>query len=768
MTDHPIFFARTDRSSAVPPRDAAGPRMQPLEDHLLNTAELAATAAARFGASDWGRLAGWWHDLGKYQVEFQRRLMGEALAVEHAGVGARLAYEIDPNKGVPLALAIAGHHGGLPNFQHGEDGTVHLRERLRRNEEKLNGCRPNIPANIARQALPDWPAYLMPQGKHDADERDRLMLAREMWVRFLFSCLVDADRLDSAAFGDPKQPKRRGGYGAIDELRRRCDTQIDRKVYDLDPDQKATRVNRARAEILFRCREAATEVPGIFSLTVPTGGGKTLSGMSFALNHAQRHGLRRVIVVIPYTSIIEQNASVYRDYLGKKNVVEHHSNLDPDKEKQEKGYDLSEKHKLATENWDAPVIVTTSVQFFETLFAAHPSKARKLHNVARSVIILDEVQTLPPGLLAPILDGLNQLATHYSCSVVLSTATPPALVARERFEEGLKKIRPIIPDPKSLAEALKRVEISWPTEEEGPMELPELAERLACETQSSLCVVHRRNDARELARLLAERTGEKVLHLSALMCPAHRLSVIQQVGERLGSGDGSPCRVVSTQLIEAGVDLDFPVVYRALGGLDSIVQAAGRCNREGLLEQGRVVVFRAASKPPAGAPDIAMKVMSSLLKKKAGAIDPTEPALFEEYFREFYFHNSLDVKNIQAKRREFRFAEVGRDFCMIEDGFTHTVIVPWGDAEKRLARLRQALALELPTIDHIRALQPYTVSIFDRSFVVLENAGALEEVMEGLHAIHVTYRRSLYSEDYGLVVGDEAPPADVEALIVSC
>ena len=759
------FFARTEGFSSASPQNASGLRMQPLEDHLAHVASLAASAASWFGSTNWGHLAGLWHDLGKYQEAFQRRLKGESLAVEHAGVGARLAYEIDPNKGIPLALAIAGHHGGLPNFQHSEDGSVHLLDRLRRNEASLRGCRSNIPSLIASQALPDWPDCLMSQGNHDTDERDRLALVREMWVRFLLSCVVDADRLDSAAFGDPQQTKRRGGYATLEALRRHCDTRIDQKVDTLKPDQKASPVNLARSEVLRRCREASVEVTGMFSLTVPTGGGKTLSGMSFALNHAQRHGLRRVIVVIPYTSIIEQNASVYRDYLGKENVLEHHSNLDPEKEKQEKGYDLSEKHKLAVENWDAPVIVTTSVQFFETLFASHPSKVRKLHNVARSVIILDEVQTLPPGLLDPILDGLNQLVAHYGCSVVLSTATPPALAARERFEKGLRAIRPIIPDPQRLAEELKRVEISWPPEEADPVELPELATQLAGETQSTLCVIHRRDDARELAQLLSKQTGEKVLHLSALMCPAHRMSVIRQIGEMLQRGDDSPCRVVSTQLIEAGVDLDFPVVYRALGGLDSIVQAAGRCNREGRRERGRVVVFRAASKPPAGAPRTALEVMSSMLKEKGGALDPADPVLFEEYFRRFYFHRALDEKNIQAKRREFRFAEVGRDFRMIEDGFSHTVIVPWGDAEERLARLRQAVALKLPTIDHLRALQPYTISIYDRSFAVLEKAGAIEEVMEGLHAIHVIYRH-LYTEDYGLVVGDEAPPANPEVLVI--
>jgi len=467
--------------------------------------------------------------------------------------------------------------------------------------------------------------------------------------------------------------------------------------------------------------------------------------------------------VIPYTSIIEQNAKVYRDCLGVENVVEHHSNLDPEKEDREKGEELASRHRLAAENWDAPVIVTTSVQFFETLFTGNPSRVRKLHNIARSVIILDEVQTLPPGLLNPILDGLNQLVEHYGCSLVLSTATPPALTARPRFEQGLKGIRPIVEGPESLGRDLARVSIEWPGDGDGPVSPVDLAAQLA-EEKRVLCVVHKRRDARELAELLGQRTGEKVLHLSALMCPAHRLSVIEAIRTRVAGADS--CRVVSTQLIEAGVDLDFPVVYRALGGLDSIVQAGGRCNREGhLKEGGRVVVFRSWSEPPSGVPRTARDVMESLLRENNGEVDTVDPSVCEAYFRTLYFNRPLDEKNIMANRRALNFATVGREFQMIEDGFTHCVIVPWGDSEARVARLRREVELGVSGGESLRGLQPFTVSIYDRSFRDLQEAGGLEEVMDNVYALNVTHKH-LYHKDYGLTEGDERPLPEAERLVV--
>lgn len=754
-----LFYARTDPDESQSPTEI---RRQPLEQHLKEVAELTADAAGAFHSAAWGRLAGLWHDVGKYSAEFQARLRGEPIAVEHAGVGACLAREVCPGGWEAIALSIIGHHTGLPNLQIRNEGNApHLLERLKRNQQMLERYREIIPPEIIHQAAPTMPPFLASSSSKPARaEQDRILLVREMWVRFLFSCLVDADRRNSADFGSGDQAASMSTFDAIPVLRERCDRLIDEKMAGLTEEAREHPVNRARAEILADCRAGGGEAPGLFALTVPTGGGKTLSGMSFALRHAEANALRRVVVVIPYTSIIEQNARVYADCLGRKNVLEHHSNLDPEKQRREMTEPVMARHDRAAENWDAPVVVTTSVQFFETLFANKPSRARRLHNLARSVIVLDEVQTLPPELLNPILDGLNQLVAHYGCSVVLSTATPPALRAREGFEQGLADPRPILRNPEQLHRRLERVSIEWPDPEESSIDLPELADRLAAH-ERVLCIVHRRAEARELARQLEEQTGEEVLHLSALMCPAHRLEVIEQIQQRLG--EPGVCRVVSTQLVEAGVDLDFPVVYRALGGLDSVVQAAGRCNREGRLDRGRVVVYRAASKPPPGAPQAALEVTRTLLREHGRDLAAHDPAASEQFFRQLYFTRELDRENIQHNRRAMNFETVGNDFKMIKDGFTTTVIVPWGEAGVHLDRLCEALQRELPTRDHLRALQPYTVSIYDRSFRTLSQAGALEEIMEGLFTLRPTHRY-LYDATYGLIEGDEPPAADPEAL----
>lgn len=480
--------------------------------------------------------------------------------------------------------------------------------------------------------------------------------------------------------------------------------------------------------------------------------------MSFGLGHAEQHDLRRVIVVIPYTSIIEQNADVYRQALGAENVVEHHSNLDPDKNKSKYGEELTRGHELACENWDAPVIITTTVQFFESLFSNHPSRCRKIHNIARSVIILDEVQSLPPGFLLSIIDALNELASHYGCSIVLSTATPPALAARERFEVGLTGIREIVANTKELAGKLKRLEYAWPNPEAPPVTWYQLAERLV-ENHQALAVVNKRDDARYLAReLQAIAPDEPILHLSALMCAAHRSETLSQIKERLAQG--MSCRVVSTQLVEAGVDVDFPVVYRALGGLDSIVQAAGRCNREGRLEKGHVVVFQAATSPPRGTPRRAMEVTEALLREEGGSLHPSDPELFERYFRALYLVENPDVKRIQTLRQEFNFASVGREFTLIEDGFTKSVVVPYGQAETHV----QALRLKGPTRETLRRLQRFIVNIYPEAFAKLANLGCLEEVIEGIFVLSKPYE-SYYDRTFGLVSGDE-PQADPAALVV--
>jgi CRISPR-associated endonuclease/helicase Cas3 len=732
---------------------------QELEAHLQAVAVRAAAFSEPFHSREWGYYAGLWHDLGKYQPEFQAKLLGEKVSVEHSGLGAALAFQKDKERGLPLAFVIAGHHSGLANFiESGSGLPTPLKERLSRNAHLLQKMHREIPSGIVEESLPDLPEFL--GDICGANPRQSAVQKRkaEFWVRFIFSALIDADRLDTEAFCEPVKERLRGVYSGICSLRERLNAFIAAKQEGLGEDARRNAVNVARIGVLNACRKNAFSPQGIFTLTVPTGGGKTLSAMAFGLHHAEYHKLRRIIVVIPYTSIIEQNASEYRKAVGEESVVEHQSNLDPYDNIDRRGAELTRKEELACENWDAPVIVTTTVQFFESLFSNVTSRCRKLHNIARSVIILDEVQTLPPGFLLSILDALNELVRNYGCSIVLSTATPPALARRDGFECGLALSCEIVPNAKCLAHDLKRVQYRWPTPGELALAPEELAEKLTSHPQV-LAIVHRREDARLVARHLQSLAkDDSVRHLSALMCPAHRSSVLKNIKDKLKAGE--PCRVVSTQLVEAGVDVDFPCVYRAMAGLDSIVQAAGRCNREGRLASGEVVVFRAQSTPPRGTPRRAMEITESLLREIGGSLDLSDPSIFETYFRMLYFSEKLDLKQIQTLREGFNFATVGREFKLVEDGFTHTIIVPYGNANERLNVLRKLG----PNRVTLRSLQAFTVSIYSNSFARLSNVGALEEVAKGVYTITVAFQQ-LYTPEYGLVVGDEPSP-DVEALII--
>jgi CRISPR-associated endonuclease/helicase Cas3 len=732
---------------------------QSLQAHLNGVAERAARFADSFGAGEWGRLAGLWHDLGKFRPEFQARLRGEPVAVEHSGLGAALAAAKDLECGLPLAFAVAGHHGGLPNLRRSDAGLpTSLIDRLRSNQAPLESLRESVPGHVLAAELPP-----LPQSLHVPPEADRCALAdarrrMEFWIRFLYSALVDADWLDTEAFLQPERTVLRGRFDDLETLAARLDGAIEQLITGIPIEIRSSPVNRARKEVLTACRDAAREPPGLFALTVPTGGGKTFSAMTFALRHAIRHGLRRVVVVIPYTSIIEQNAQKYREALGAGNVIEHHSNLDLPRMREELGEEPAGRHELASENWDAPVIVTTTVQFFESLFGNRPSRCRKVHNVARSVIVLDEVQTLPPRFLLSMVEALRELAAGYGCSVVLSTATPPALERREGFDIGLEDVREIIPRGCALNAALKRVDFHWPGDDAPAVTWEALTSELASHEQV-LAVVHRRADARMLAQLLASAGGsETVRHLSALMCPAHRSAVLADIDRALS--EGAPCRVVSTQLVEAGVDLDFPVVYRAMAGLDSIVQAAGRCNREGTAVRGKVIVFRAPSPPPDGTPRKAMEVTEALLREADGRLDPDDPSIFERYFRMLYMKEDKDTCGIQTERQELNFATVGRDFRLIEDGFTRGVVVPYGDAPRWL----QALRSEGPTRDTFRALQRYIVNIYPGAFERLCVTGALEQIVEGVFCLTPGFSH-LYDNRYGLIT-DDTPNADPAELVV--
>jgi CRISPR-associated endonuclease/helicase Cas3 len=511
-------------------------------------------------------------------------------------------------------------------------------------------------------------------------------------------------------------------------------------------------VNHIRAEVLRQCRDKAHNAPGIFSLTVPTGGGKTLSSLAFALEHAAHHNKRRVIYAIPYTSIIEQTANIFRDIFSDV-VVEHHSNLDPDNE--------TVKSRLATENWDAPLIVTTNVQFFESLFAAKTSRCRKLHNIVNSVVVLDEAQLLPPEFLQPILDVMNLLVRHYGVTFVLSTATQPALGTLQTFQRtlrGLDHVQEIISDPDTLSRDLERVTVQMPQDFHLAQAWDDIAEQVQ-QHPSVLVVVNSRTDARELHR----RMPEGAVHLSALMCGEHRSRVITDIKRRLQAGEA--VRVVSTQLVEAGVDVDFPVVYRALAGLDSIAQAAGRCNREGKLDRGQVMVFVPPRPAPPGHLRRAEETTVSLLSG-ANELLLTR-SLFRQYFEHFYLRApSLDKHDIIGLLKpegntedplKVQFRTAAHRFRLIDESGYHNIFARYSESSGLLGLLEK----DGPERWLMRKLQRYTVSLPHYQFQKLLDNHDIREIYPGMFAQTAD---TLYHPDLGVLVDQTIPdPNDLVA-----
>lgn len=708
---------------------SADGRVHSLREHLFQTAERAAEFAAVFESQGWGRLGGLWHDLGKYSRAFQKKLEAAAgdeahleakARVDHSTAGALHAVERFGLAGRLLAYLAAGHHAGLPDWESDRTGQAALSQRLTKRELLETVKSSDIPSEILDQSFP----LEKPVGRDPA-----------FWVRMLFSCVVDADFLDTESFFEPEKTAARKGYPALPELVGLFDAYMAEK----QSSARDSLVNKIRVDVLVRCIEKASDPQGIFSLTVPTGGGKTLSSMAFALHHASRRGHRRIIYVIPYTSIIEQTADQFREIFGGA-VVEHHSNMDASDERRE-----TPRSRLACENWDAPVIVTTSVQFFESLHAYRTSRCRKLHNIAGSVVVLDEAQLLPPEFLRPTLKALDELRRHYGVTLLLCTATQPALGPHKSpgfTFDGLEGIREIIQDPEQLYNNLKRVAVQLPEDICRPVSWEELAEELAS-VPSVLCIVNRRDDCRLLWSLMPKGT----FHLSALMCGAHRSDRIAEIKERLKAG--LPTRVVSTQLVEAGVDLDFPVVYRAMAGLDSIAQAAGRCNREGLLEKGTLVVFTSPSIPPVGILRQAAEIGSQLLREPVA--DHLAPDRFTAYFQGLYWlqgNDRLDGRGILGllkgdNEMRFSFRTAGSLFKLIDDSVQAPVFVSYGE---KGAKLLDQLARLGPERWLLRNLQRYVVNLPRHLHKRLVAEGAIREVHS---QIYVQGHGGLYDEQVG-------------------
>lgn len=739
---------------------------QGLEEHLCNVAKRAKEFVKSFNPSfdnsDWVELAGLWHDLGKYLPEWQRYLSGEKRkGPNHSTVGAVLAFECLKQHPVARILGslIAGHHAGLPDWYPDDAGgdlpsRIYVTSDGILNSKELDEIRDIAEVKeVAGSPLPKS----APFGIKSLKNSPRIVEHFHLWIRMLFSCLVDADFLDTEKFMQSEKTSQRGEYPLLKELSDQFDKFMRRKQASSDPSE----INACRNQILEQSRFKAKLPSGFFSLTVPTGGGKTLSAMAFALQHAIKHDKKRIIMAIPYTSIIEQTAKVYKYgsdddeeikkaietgecLFGADAVIEHHSNIDPDEE--------NSKSRLASENWDAPVIVTTNVQLFESLLASRTSACRKLHNIANSVIILDEAQMLPPEYLKPILSVLKGLVEHFGVTVVLCTATQPALCGKIGSEQavfdGLLHVTEIMDNPAVLTNAFKRVEIDLP-DLSVRTEWPELAEKLKGYWQV-LCVVNTRRDCRDLHALMPDGT----FHLSANMCGEERSEVIGKIKKKLKSGE--EIRVISTQLIEAGVDIDFPVVYRALAGVDSIAQSAGRCNREtkqnaqGKL--GKVVVFQ----PPKPAPRGFLLKGENSTKAifQSGQSFDFTPSLYSKYFRQFYSAlNDFDKPKFwerlvkEADEFKFQFRTFAQNVRLIDDTVQRGIIIYYQGENAGSASLIGQLRKNGPERWLIRKLQRFIVNVPIYLFDKLAGEGHIEEI----HGYWVQKNTGLYRPGYGLL-----------------
>jgi CRISPR-associated endonuclease/helicase Cas3 len=678
-----------------------------LKDHLQAVAMLAVERAEPFGG---GPLVKWLsvlHDLGKANPGFQDYLRAAAegrktSSVPHAIWGAAVAFKWGTQQNTEawkeLSLPILGHHAGLHDAGH---AAQLLSDFLSRQGSELTCV-----ADLLRELAKDLPKPQIPQ----LPPRER-----ECLIRMIFSALVDADYLDTDRHFDSAKTIVRSAWPSLDELWEKCE----RAQKELIAGADSTPVNRVRRQVYEACLQAATKPPGVFRLTVPTGGGKTRSALAFALRHTISNGLRRIVVAIPYTSIIDQTADEYRKILGNEAILEHHSAIEISLD--ETYNEQALRVRLATENWDSPLIVTTTVQLFESLFSNRPSRARKLHNVARSLVLLDEVQTLPPELLAPTLDMLRTLVERYGVTIVLSTATQPAF-EEGRLLESFKgmNVEEIVPNYAEHFTALRRVFYEYRSDAVSWSDLARDFVRLP----AGLVILNTRKDA--LALLDALGDAENIFHLSTLLCAAHRRRVLAEVKRRLK--ERLPVRLVSTQVVEAGVDLDFPVVFRAVGPLDRIVQAAGRCNREGLSPQlGQVIIFQPADGGiPRGPYRVGMEKARLLLEKYSPSA-LHEPDLYREYFRRLFEDVDIDKKNIQAYRECLNYPEVSHRYRLVE-AETLPVIVRFEAAEERLAAWQAN-----PCRQSWQRLQPYMVGISHWEFRSLHKKGWLEAISDGIY-----------------------------------
>lgn len=739
------------------PDQADKSRWQTLAGHLKGVASLSAQRGAKFGAEPAVALAGLLHDLGKYTPEFQARLEGGP-PVDHATAGAReiiaLASSADDRFVADIiAHAIAGHHAGLPD-SFGSDTS--LEARRNRKHDTLDSIWRDEIVPVADALLP---AFLL----KPATDKDRLAFRTAFFGRMAFSCLVDADFLDTEAFYtqatgatvDREWPRLLENVGAYV-------ARFDRYMEDKCAGAEGTRVNVLRAEILRRVRARAHADRGLFTLTVPTGGGKTLASLAFALEHARHHGLDRIVYAIPFTSIIDQTAAIFREVLGGDVVLEHHSSIDEDRAS---GREAADKLRLAMEDWAAPVVVTTNVQLFESLHANRPSRCRKLHNLVNSVIVLDEAQTIPLPVLRPCLAALEELAENYGASIVLCTATQPA-VSAPRFPGGLPlgPDRELAPEPERLHEELKRVRLAHI----GEASDDDLVAALAG-IEQGLVIVNSRAHALALYRKAAAAGLDGVIHLTTRQYAAHRRRIHADVRERLK--DERPCRLIATSLVEAGVDVDFPRVWRAEAGLDQIAQAAGRCNREGKrpLSDSIVSVFRSTEHKT---PREIAQLAGDMGRMMGNHADLLSPEALNDYFGEVYWRKGKEALDEYGALTAWRLSQhpigrhvapsfdyrtVAEKFRMIESGLAPVIVAIEAEAKDALGALRNGLSAGAAA----RRLQSFIVQVPPRARDLLLRNGHVRFVKEEKFGDQFAelisaglYKHERDREDIGLVWED--------------
>lgn len=701
-------------------------------EHLIGTAELSKEFANDFGCGEIGYLCGLMHDIGKYSEEFQRRIHDplHVKKVDHSSAGAKELCYFSKNY-TPLAMVVAGHHSGLLDGGNMKTAKAHdgtFFGRFKKQIPSYDDWKKEIsPEKVSKELL--IPDFCM-EGTNPA-------FTMSFFIRMIYSCLVDADYLDTEKFMSGMNVGR-GNYSAVSELTMRFMNFISTWINNDDfKDEKHERICNERTKILKDCMDKGGQFErGIYTLTVPTGGGKTTASLGFALKQMEKYNMKRVIYVIPYTSIIDQTAKIFTEILGEENVLEHHNGIFYETEDDSQ---INYGKALATENWDKPVVVTTAVQFFESLYAAASSKCRKLHNIANSVIIFDEAQTLPVPYLKPCVAAMAELAAHYNSTVVLCTATQPAIEGM--FKEYLTnyEVTEICNDVEKLYQCFQRTRIVH----EGNYDLSELSNHLM-ENKQVLCIVNQRKTAREIYELIKQ---DGSYCLTTLIYPADRKQKIREISERLKNG--LTCRVIATSLIEAGVDLDFPRVYRQEAGLDSVVQAAGRCNREGKrpIDESLVSIFSLKDREVSYLKQN-IAALQWMQKKFEDLGDLQAISGYFNFYRQILGNENLDVKGIIKSFSEgregnvFPFKTVEKEFHLIEDK-TIPVYIPFNEGKELV---EQIISGEYDR-NTFRRLGQYSVNVFPNHLKVLIESGSIRELDKGVYVLHDLKQ---YDEDTGL------------------